>query len=123
MKKICLVLVLVVSACSGVFAASAERTQFRQYVELTKKSPTNPEGMTVVADEQYRIIYVAMPFTADSSSINEQVINSMRAGMLQAARSYKDDVKIIKNLKISFVYTSVTSDKKVFCIPLSYQDL
>ena len=122
MKKICLVLVLVVAAC-GVFASSADKTQFRQYVELTKKSPTNPEGMTIVADEQYRIIYATMPLAIDSSNVNEQKIDVMRAGMLQEIKKYKNDIKIMKDLKISFVYTFVTSDKKVFCISFSYQDL
>ena len=122
MKKICLVLVLVVAAC-GVFASSAEKIQFRQYVELTKKSPTNPAGMTIVADEQYRIIYATMPLPINSSNVNEQEINVMRASMLQGCKKHKNDIKIMKDLKISLVYTFVTSDKKVFCISLSYQDL
>ena len=118
MKKICLVLVLVVAAC-GVFASSAEKIQFRQYVELTKKSPTNPAGM----DEQYRIIYATMPLPINSSNVNKQNIDDTRASMLQEFKKYKNDIKIMKDLKIALVYTFVTSDKKVFCISLSYQDL
>lgn len=122
MKKICLVLVLAIAVCCGVFAGSTEEIQFKQYVELTKKSTSNPKGMSVTADEQYRIIYTTMPTPANSTSLTPQAITELRARMIKQMSTHKNDVKVIKDLKISMVFTFITSDKKVFCIGLSYKD-
>lgn len=121
MKKIVLVCMLFLGMAVA-FADATALTQFRQYVELTRKSPSNPEGMTVVADETYRILYVSMPIAVSSKDLNAKIIEDMKKNMLAAMRNSKADISIIKDIKINIVYTFITSDKQLFSIPISYKD-
>lgn len=123
MKKFLLGCFLVACVCSGLYAGSAEDTQFKQYVELTRNHQGNPEGMTVTADNTYRIIFVAMPITINKSDVTPQMLKQMRAEMLKGLAKEKADCKVIKDLKISIVYTFITSDKNIFSITFSYKDL
>ena len=123
MKKFYLVSLLVLVVCMGVYADSAEDTQFKQYVELTRNHKNNPEGMTVCADYTYRIIYAAMPLAINYSDVTQQAMKSMKSEMLKGIAKEQADCKIIKDLKISIVYTFITSDKRIFTISFSYKDL
>ena len=123
MKKFLFGCVLAACMCSALYADSVEDAQFKQYVELTRMSPENPEGMTVVADNTYRIIYLTMPIALDKSSVTPDVISAMKAAMFKEMAQLDEDCKIVKNLKISFVFTFVTSDKDIFSITFSYKDL
>lgn len=125
MKKIILVCLVFLGMSMALFADAVSDTQFRQYVELTRKHKNNPKGMTVTADYTYRIIYVAMPMPMPnaSSDILPQVMANMKKAMLAELRKQKADCKIMKNLKIQMVYTFITSDRKVFSISISYLDI
>ena len=125
MKKIFLVCAVMLGVCFGVFADSASDKQFRQYVELTKKFPGNPEGMTVTADYKYRIIYAAFPVTINSSDVTESAKKEMKNNMLKGLRDGKlaKDRRVMKNLGINFVYAYITTDQKVFTINISYKEL
>lgn len=123
MKKIILVCLVFLGMSMALFADAVSDTQFRQYVELTRKHKNNPKGMTVTADYTYRIIYAAMPMPNASSDITPQVMANMKKAMLAAMRKQKADCKIMKNLKIQTVYTFITSDRKVFSISISYLDI
>ncbi|MBR2427403.1 MAG: hypothetical protein IKB16_11770 [Lentisphaeria bacterium] len=122
MKKIILGCLLFCGMISGLYAQSLEDEQFKQYVELTKKSPTNPKGMSVSADYTYRIIYAAMPLPHKHSAFTPQVIAEMKKEMIRIMKTQINDVKVIKSLKINFVFTYITSDKNIIVIPLSYND-
>lgn len=121
-KKLFAVSFLMLSLCVGLHAQSLGDTQFRQYVALTKKSSANPPGMTVYADYKYRILYIAMPVALNKSSVTPQVIRTMRDAMLAEMRKQQADLKVIRDLKISIVYTFITSDRDIFNISLSYRD-
>ena len=122
MKKIGLACFLALTMCFTLYAGALEDTQFKQYVEINRNSKDNPEGMTVCADSTYRIIYFSMPTTIDFSSVNPQVMKNMKQAMLKEISKLKDDIKIIRNLKINLVYTFITSDKNIFTITISYKD-
>ena len=123
MKKLYLVSLLVFGLCIVGYADLVEEAQFKQYVELTKNSKANPEGMTVCADYTYRIIYATMPTAINSSDVTPQFLKTMKNEILKGITSEKADCKIIKDLKISIVYTFITSDKKIFTLSFSYQDI
>ena len=122
MKKMVLGCLLAIGMISGLYADSAADEQFKQYVNLTKNSPENPKGMTVCADNTYRIIYISMPIPLSSSDATPAVISKMKSGMLAEMGKLKEDVKIVKDLKINFVYSFIATDKRVFCIAVSYKD-
>jgi len=123
MKRFLLGGLLVAGMCTGLYADSAEDAQFKQYVELSRNSPTNPEGMTLCADNTYRIIYAAMPIALNKSDATPELIKVMKTRMLAEMVKQKADCKIIKDLKINMVYTFITSDKNIFTITISYKDL
>ena len=126
MKGLFIACLFVVGMGVGLYADSVEDTQFLQYVETTKNSKDNPPGMTVAADAKYRIIYAAMPISINGSDVTPKVIESMKQEMVKGFRSdeeMKADLKIIKDLKISFVWTFITTDKSIFSISISYKDI
>ena len=125
MKKIFLVCAVMFGVCFGVFADSASDKQFRQYVEMTKNSPINPEGMTVTADYKYRIIYAAFPLPVNSSDVTESAKKELKNDMMKSMRdgTLAKDRRIIKNLGINFVYAFITTDQKVITISISYKEL
>ena len=123
MKKSLLFCLLALGLCIGLYAESTEDTQFKQYVELTKNDKENPEGMTVAADCKYRIVYVAMPIPTNMSAVTPETIAELKADMIKEMRSEKDECKVVRDLKISFVYSFITSDRRVIAIPVSYKDL
>ena len=123
MKKIGLACFLALSMCFALCADSVEDTQFKQYVELTKRHKNNPKGMTVCADYTYRVIFVTLPIPADFSSVTPKVMKNMKEGIIKAMKTATDDVKIVRNLKINIVYNYITSDKKIVAITISYKDL
>ena len=123
MKKVFLSVLLFIGMITGVYASSLEDTQFQQYVELTKKNADNPAGMTVTADSKYRTIYIALPISANKSSVTQDVKKSMREAMLQEMRKHDGDRKVIKDLKINMVYVFITSDKNIVSIPISFNDI
>ena len=123
MKKSILVCLLFSCMCFGLYADSVEDVQFKQYVEMTRKSEANSDGMTVCADPAYRIIFASMPIPLNYASVTPQVVQAMKKEMLAAIAKQEADCKIIKDLKISVVYTFITSDKGVFSIAISYKDL
>lgn len=123
MKKVFLSGLLFIGMITGVYASSLEDTQFQQYVELTKKNADNPAGMTVTADSKYRTIYIALPISANKSSVTQDVKKSMREAMLQEMRKHDGDRKVIKDLKINMVYIFITSDKNIVSIPISFNDI
>ena len=122
MKKFLLGCFLAACVCTGLYADSTEDTQFKQYVEMTRNHQNNPEGMTVAADNTYRIIYVAMPVAINKSDVTPQLLRTMRTEMMKGMAKEKADCKIIKDLKISIVYTFITSDKNIFTITFSHKD-
>ena len=122
MKKFAIACFIALTMCFSLYADSVEDIQFNQYVNLTRNAKSNPDGMTVCADKTYRIIYVSMPIAIDFSSITPELIKNMRAEMIKGMKSEVQDVKVIKNLKISVVYTFITSDKNIFAITFSYKD-
>ena len=79
--------------------------------------------MTVTADNKYRIIYIAMPLSANKSSITPEVKKAMLDAMLQEMRKQDADRKVIKDLKINLVYNFITSDKNIVTIPISFNDI
>lgn len=125
MKKSLIAGLFALGMFAGLYADPAEDAQFQQYVKLTKESKSNPQGMTVCADPTYRIIYAAMPISLNKSDVTPEILGKMRKAMLTSfqAPSMNADRKIIKDLKISLVYTLITTDKKIFTISFSYQDL
>lgn len=123
MKSAFLGCLLVLSVCFGLYADTTADTQFKQYVELTKNDKDNPEGMTVCADNTYRIIYVAMPLPVNSTDVTPQVLQTMKKEMVAGIAKEEADCKIIRDLKISIVYTFITSDKRIFSITFSHKDL
>ena len=123
MKRFLLSCLVVSLMCSGLYADKLEDNQFRQYVELTKNSPNNPEGMSVTADYTYRIIYVTLPLALNKSSVTSKVMSEMKEAMIQEMKKEKEDCKVIKDLKIYLVFTYITSDKNLVSISLSYKDL
>ena len=123
MKKLFLLSMLLLGASATLSADNVEDTQFRQYVELTRKSPTNPAGMTVASDSTYRIIYVAMPMAISSSDVTPEIMKSMKNIMLAAMRKETADCAVIKDLKISVVYSFITSDKHIFTTTITFNDL
>jgi aspartate aminotransferase-like enzyme len=124
MKKKFLSLLFVAGFASVgmLYAAPVDDTQFDAYVQLTKKSKSNPPGMTVVADKTYRIMYVSMPMAVSYSSVTPDVIAKMKNAMRASMKKSNADLKVIRDLKISLVYTFITTDKKVFSISFSYLD-
>lgn len=123
MKKMFLGCFLALSMCFGLCAGALEDAQFKQYVETTKNDKDNPKGMTVCADNTYRIIYVAMPAAVNYSSVTPQVLKEMKKELVAEAAKEKEDCKIIKDLKITVVYTFITTDKRMFTVVLSHKDL
>lgn len=124
MKKFILICTIMLGVLPALFADAAEDAQFRQYVELSQKSPTNPPGMTITADPTYRIVivYVTMPIAASKSNIDAAHIAVMKQAMINTMRNMKEDLRVIKSLNISTVYTFITVDKYLFSIPISYQE-
>ena len=125
MKKLLLGCIFAACVCTGLFAGSADDAQFKQYVEATKNHKTNPEGMTVVADPTYRVIYVTLPLALHKSDATPEVVKAMREAMIKEMSensSNAADKRIIKTLKISIVYSFITIDKNIVTISLSYQD-
>ena len=125
MKKVLLICAVMFGVCFSVFADAAGDAQFRQYVEVTKASPTNPDGMTVAADYKYRIIYCAMPLPVSSSDITDDVLEAMKNEMMKAMRAsdFREDRRVIRELGINFVYTFITTDKRIITIGISYKDI
>ena len=123
MKKIVLGCLLFLGMISGLYADKTEDTQFNQYVESTKKSSLNTQGMSVTADSTYRIIYACMPISASSSHFTQETYKVMKKSMIEEMSKETAEVKVIKDLKIQFVFSFVTTDKKLISIPLSCQDL
>ncbi len=125
MKKTLIAGLFVVSMFAGLYADSTEDAQFQQFVQLSKEDKNNPQGMTISSDSTYRIIYAALPIAINYAQATPANIAKMKKGMLDAIRTpeMKAQCKAIKDLKISFVYTFITTDKKIFSIPLSYQEL
>ena len=122
MKKIVLGCLLFVGMISGLYADTAENVQFKQYVEMNKKSPTNPPGMTVCADETYRTIYVAMPLPIPYSNLKPEMVGEMKKAMLKALAKQSNDIKVVKSLKINFVFSYITTDKNIITVPISHND-
>ena len=122
MKKLILGTFLFLGIISALYADSNADKRFKEYVELTRKNPNNPPGSTIVADNTYRIMYMTLPIDCRASQMSPEVLKKLREMMLEGMRKETEDVKIIKELKISIVYTIITKDKKVFCIPISYND-
>lgn len=122
MKKIGLICLLVMCLGTGLYADAAGKRQFQEYVKLTRNFPTNPPGMTVTADETYRIIYVTMPVAASSQKFTPALRDNMKNEMIKMMRSQKEDIRVVKNLKISIVYTFITTDKKLIVVPMTHQE-
>ncbi len=123
MKRVLLGCFVVFVMCVGLYAGSLEDNQFRQYVELTKKAPNNPDGMSVTADYQYRIIYATLPLPMNKSSVTPTMLRNMKTAMLQEMRKQEADCKVIRDLKIHLVFTYITSDRSLIVLSVSYKDL
>ena len=123
MKKAFLGCLAVLSMCFGLYADSTADTQFKQYVEVTRNNKENPEGMTVCADNTYRILYMAFPLPVNSSDVTPEVLKAAKKEMLAEMAKDDDDKKVIKDLKISIVFTFVTTDKRMFSINISHMEL
>ena len=106
---------------SFVNASSTEDIQFKQYVDATKSNLD--EGMSVTADEKYRIIVLTMPVAMNYQDATPNVIKMMKKEMIKAMQGEEADIRIIKALKIYFVINYITVDKKLLSIPFSYQEL
>ena len=122
MKKFILICTIMLGVLPALFADAAEDAQFRQYVELSQKSPTNPPGMIITADPTYRIVYVTMPIAASKSNIDAARIAVMKQAMINTMRNMKEALRVIKSLNISTVYTFITVDKYLISIPISHQE-
>lgn len=109
--------------CFGLYADSAEDIRFRQYVEENKKAKNNPKGMSICADYTYRIIFSTMPLAVNYSDVTPRAKENMRKGMLAELLKDKAACKVMKDLKITIVFTVITSDKRAFSVVLSYKDL
>ena len=122
MKKICLCCALLFCVSFGLFAGAAEDREFRQYVENTKKSPTNPQGMTVSADYNKRIIYSAMtiPHIRNLTEAEKKQLKNM---MIENMKSNATERKLIKRLKISFVIVLTTDSKDIIAVAISPNEL
>ena len=125
MKKVLVVCLLVFGWFAGLYADSAADTQFQQYVKMTREHKNNPPGMTVCADPVYRIIYAAMPIAINKADLTPEIRAKMKKSMLETFRTpdMKADCKIIRDLKISIVYTLITTDRKIVTVSFSYHDL
>lgn len=113
---------LIVIGMASAFADSTADIQFKQYVEMTRNNKTNPPGMTVSSDAKYRILYAAMPIAVNKSAITPDIVRQMKAGMITEMAKLEADCKIIKDLKITMIYTFITTDKYSIVIPISYKD-
>ena len=123
MKKLILGTFLFLGIISALYAESNADKRFKEYVELTRKNPNNLPGSTIVADNTYRIMYMTLPLNCYASQVSPEQHKKARELLVEGMRKQTEDVKIIKELKISLVYTLITKDKKVFCITFSYNDL
>ena len=123
MKKFAFILGFLFCAYGAAYADSVGDAQFKQYVELTRNNASNPQGMTIAADYKYRMIYVTMPISINKADVTPEICRKMKREMIAGMRNEKSDCRIVRDLKISFVYTFITSDKNIFSIPVSYQDL
>ena len=122
MKKICLCCLLLFCVSFGLFAASEDDVTFREYVELTRKSPTNPKGMTVTADYEKNIIYCAVP-APGLGTVTDAEKKQMKEQMLKTFRENKADVRVVKRLKISIVFVFITDSDKMLTISISHNEI
>jgi len=120
MKKTFLTLLVMFSAVCGLYANSYEDAQFKEYVQRTRKDMTKMAGASVSSDNKYRIIYIALTVNVPKSNISN--VQGMKNAMLAEMRKNVQEVKVVKQLKITFVYTFMTSDKYAVCVPISYKD-
>ena len=122
MKKICLCCALLFCVSFGLFAGAAEDREFRQYVENTKQSPTNPQGMTVAADYNKRIIYsaITIPHIRKLTEAERKQLKNM---MLQNMKSDTKEISLVKRLKISFVFVFTTDSKDIITVAISPNEL
>ena len=123
MKKYTVLFAILVSICSSVYAESIQNTQFRQYVEMIKKHANTPQAMSIVADERYRIIFCTMPLSINLDSVTPQVTTDLKENMIKELRKETADVKIIKDLKITLVYSFITTNRKVVSIAITYNEI
>lgn len=121
MKRIALALLLTFITMSFVNASSTEDIQFKQYVDATKANLD--EGMSVTADEKYRIIVLTMPIAMNLQDATPAVIKTMKQEIIKAMQREKAEIRIVKALKIYFIFNYVTIDKKLLAIPLCHQEL
>ena len=119
MKKTFLTLLVMFSAVCGLYANSSEDAQFKEYVQLTRQN-LNAPGASLSSDNKYRIIYIALTVNAPKSNISN--VQGVKNAMLAEMRKNVQEVKVVKQLKITFVYTFMTSDKYAVCVPISYKD-
>ena len=123
MKKYTVLFAILVSICSSVYAESIQNTQFRQYVEMPQKHANTPKAMSIVADERYRIIFCTMPLSINLDSVTPQVTTDLKENMIKELRKETADVKIIKDLKITIVYSFITTNRKVVSIAITYNEI
>lgn len=122
MKKIVFGCLLAIGMTVSLCAQDPSNVTFNEYVKLTKEAPSNPKGMTVCADETYRIIYVSLPLPIDSSKVTSELKKQMETQMKLSMRNNPEDLKIIKRLGISVVYTFITNDKKLILVGFAPSD-
>ena len=122
MKKICLCCALLFCVSFGLFAGAAEDREFRQYVEKAKQSPTNPQGMTVTADYNNRIIYAAL-LVPKIANLTEAQKVQLKNTMLRNLKNYPAELQLIKRLRITSVYVYITNSKDVLTVTISPNDL
>ena len=123
MKKYTILFAILLSICSSVFANSIEKIQFRQYVEMTQKHANTPQSMSIVADEKYRVIFCTMPLSINLDSVTPKVTTELKENMIKELRKETADVKIIKDLKITIVYSFITTNRKVISIAITYNEI
>ena len=122
MKKLFAVMLVAFAALSPLFAGQSEDTKFNQYFERIRRS-ADGKTYTVIADKTFRIIYSAKRISATSARLTPQLIELMKANLLKTLKARPEDCRIIKELRITVILTSITEDDDAVCIKLSHLDI
>ncbi|MBO4648191.1 MAG: hypothetical protein J5806_08540 [Lentisphaeria bacterium] len=129
MKKILVCCVLAASVFMGLYADPREDAQFKKFVEkIQSERKDKSDGIVMLADPTYRILFMVMPVGAQKAQLTPQNIQAMRAQMLTSMTNCRteddrENLKRFKDLKIRMVFSLITADNDIVTFSLSYLDL
>ena len=110
--------------CTGLFAGANEETMFNDFVKGARENlQSQGGGGTVCADRVHRIVYLAIPVSANKSEFTPEKIRQAKAIMIRPVKNDRDAVQVFKTLKLRIVATYITTDHDIVTISYSYKDL